>query len=1042
MTSIYLSRISLRDFRTFGNFDIDIPAAPGLTILTGTNGLGKSNFFDAIEWGLTGKVRRFSQYVEKSKLAESEYLTRTGATPNSHGVKLLFSDGTQVERNPNGATPMKEIIAQLTQRGRAAIKDLDTYLALTHFLGQASEQRFTSRESQEQWKALRGPSGIDRLESVRSGLRGRATTSAFTRRIDDEQSAIVRVEQKIAEWEGWQARLGRLRQAMRASGALTVEDVVERANTIEAALFVTLKENVAAIKGEASGQRLARLSEQLVHAIQNLTERTTTIESLSDLIDQFAIASVNAQTDHPVLVRARQDVERARAALRETTSKCDTADTNLSAQNSALRGLEQDIGVLEAVRSDLSRQQDIAVQLVAAEADQSLFSKSIEQRRAMLAAAEAEVRKHSEAVAEVARLGSTAEKAHALVESHTRLFELDRRASQDAAAVADSQQRAVSAKQELEPVVIARDLLAERINRATVAHTNAERHANAISAAIVTIASHIDHADTNCPVCSTAFEVGQLKILADEAAKSTNSALAKIATEIEQLTADAFPIRVRIEELQQIIEAPVRLERTWTTNRDIASKARAALAFELGSEVSADLGAAANTREQNALRELAFAGARQDELAAPAASAAERLLAFTTEIDGLAGQQAQALANLSALRSEDKTCSERVTARGMASWSIENINARLLEQRTILEAARAKLNQLAEIASTIRTQLESHRQVLAAAERTLAEAENARANSESVANQLKSRWTTSSLDGVPSRVTLDSVLSAIQEDVVSLRNLHVRLQELANANQEVLLKNELDEVISAMKANGGEEGFAQPTAYLEGMKKEHAVARAALKLTREARQAVNRFTESLKASVEDYSKQVLVPLNGVICDFNDAMLSTPGKSIQFKATHRVNSTTLGMSLQNRQRTETDTAQQDDIPPQVVLSEGQLAANGFSILCAASTAYQWSRWPALLLDDPLQHNDIIHAASFIDVMRNLVELEGYQLIMSSHDKGESEFIARKFDAAGLPCSRIVLSGPSDKGVLYEEPEYNSVAKAIIQGRTPATKASAY
>ena len=71
-----------------------------------------------------------------------------------------------------------------------------------------------------------------------------------------------------------------------------------------------------------------------------------------------------------------------------------------------------------------------------------------------------------------------------------------------------------------------------------------------------------------------------------------------------------------------------------------------------------------------------------------------------------------------------------------------------------------------------------------------------------------------------------------------------------------------------------------------------------------------------------------------------------------------------------------------VPPQVVLSEGQLAANGFSILCAASTAYRWSSWPALLLDDPLQHNDIIHTAAFVDVMRNLVELENYQIIMSS------------------------------------------------------------
>ena len=94
-----------------------------------------------------------------------------------------------------------------------------------------------------------------------------------------------------------------------------------------------------------------------------------------------------------------------------------------------------------------------------------------------------------------------------------------------------------------------------------------------------------------------------------------------------------------------------------------------------------------------------------------------------------------------------------------------------------------------------------------------------------------------------------------------------------------------------------------------------------------------------------------------------------------------------------------------------------------------------------MDDPLQHNDIIHTAAFIDVMRNMVELKGYQLIMSSHDKGESDFIARKFDAAGLPCSRIVLSGPSNQGVLYEKPEYNQAAKAVMQRGNSGAKESA-
>lgn len=78
MTATFLTRLELRDFRTFGHFELDIPPTPGLTLVVGPNGLGKSSFFDAIEWCLTGHIRRFSEYIGRRR--ESEYLTRRDAT--------------------------------------------------------------------------------------------------------------------------------------------------------------------------------------------------------------------------------------------------------------------------------------------------------------------------------------------------------------------------------------------------------------------------------------------------------------------------------------------------------------------------------------------------------------------------------------------------------------------------------------------------------------------------------------------------------------------------------------------------------------------------------------------------------------------------------------------------------------------------------------------------------------------------------------------------------------------------------------------------
>ena len=195
--------------------------------------------------------------------------------------------------------------------------------------------------------------------------------------------------------------------------------------------------------------------------------------------------------------------------------------------------------------------------------------------------------------------------------------------------------------------------------------------------------------------------------------------------------------------------------------------------------------------------------------------------------------------------------------------------------------------------------------------------------------------------------------------------------------------------------------------------------------------AVNAFADHLREAARDFSIKFLAPLNDLIDDFNEALLSSPGESIRFNAAYHVDATRLDMRV--RFRDELDEALYNtELSPQIVLSEGQLAANGFSILCAASTAYPWSKWRALLLDDPLQHNDIIHAAAFVDVMRNLVELERYQLIVTSHDRAESEFIARKFDAANLPCTVVTLTAPSKDGVKFEPPRHNRAASAQLAG----------
>ncbi|MNY36948.1 hypothetical protein D3C86_1714760 [compost metagenome] len=93
----------------------------------------------------------------------------------------------------------------------------------------------------------------------------------------------------------------------------------------------------------------------------------------------------------------------------------------------------------------------------------------------------------------------------------------------------------------------------------------------------------------------------------------------------------------------------------------------------------------------------------------------------------------------------------------------------------------------------------------------------------------------------------------------------------------------------------------------------------------------------------------------------------------------------------------------------------MAALGVSMLAAASLTYPWSRWRALILDDPLQHNDAIHASAFADLMGNIVRDRRYQLLLSTHDVAQAEFLRRKFDSRRIPCSLLNLLGTGREGV---------------------------
>ena len=77
MGDLYLTRLTLAEFRTFSKLEIELPDGPCVLLVTGPNGLGKSTLFDGLEWCLAGEIDRF--HATARGITAEQYLRRWGA---------------------------------------------------------------------------------------------------------------------------------------------------------------------------------------------------------------------------------------------------------------------------------------------------------------------------------------------------------------------------------------------------------------------------------------------------------------------------------------------------------------------------------------------------------------------------------------------------------------------------------------------------------------------------------------------------------------------------------------------------------------------------------------------------------------------------------------------------------------------------------------------------------------------------------------------------------------------------------------------------
>ncbi len=90
----------------------------------------------------------------------------------------------------------------------------------------------------------------------------------------------------------------------------------------------------------------------------------------------------------------------------------------------------------------------------------------------------------------------------------------------------------------------------------------------------------------------------------------------------------------------------------------------------------------------------------------------------------------------------------------------------------------------------------------------------------------------------------------------------------------------------------------------------------------------------------------------------------------------------------------------NIPVNQIASEAQLTDLQLTFMLAMAKHHYWTPWRALLLDDPTQHHDLVHASSVFDLLRDYISDLNFQLLFSTHDSQQVNFFRRKLDNDGI------------------------------------------
>lgn len=984
-----LNNILIKNIRRFGD-NVNIEVGPGATIFYAPNGTGKTSVFEAIELALTGAVKRLNTNLNP--------LIRDKCFDSS--VQLNFNSGkychVHLEHAGNSVLTgnHKELF------GKTPAENVPYLLRLTHLLNQRGDGWLVQSESnaagaQLDYLAI-GREAAQASKVMTSAIRAANSLKNSTQQELDEASNIL---------NDWLSLLEKRDSAIHLDPSRPL------------IAYATLFEAISLIANKYGFEKLIYSDDlQLIKSQRNelLSILTRTKgEWLNKLVSLDAARPMTEEyLKESILLTGHR---RANASLTETKKRIEFAinklkldlsggNTQLSISNLKLQENSEKLEMLQSTLLSEENIKDINFQIETAK----------------------------EQVREANNLYNNAKEVHAQVlqifNEHQAFFKREVALAEERSVIT-SQLNGIEKWREyiksieqlnvLRPELVAIRNKDEESLQSLIKQSNEHEQNlaeaqrifdsinavnNNIIAAVGVIISEFSPERGDCPVCAQSYDPSELRRRMSAALSAINPELQKASSRIEdiksKLSKSDKNIAIATNKKAKSSELVRNIDDNLIATRRNLSNLINRLFPNFTSPELADEQYKKGLRDNgNALT--ALVSARDSAALVPSV---EELAVLKNDMDTAAANLKIAQARVDSLQRDlSKAVDDSSDEISDVSWDKFNEINKLVsnELATIdsivrtIDSMRKDIEQQHALLDNINTEISTvNKQILAA---------------NTNISQYQAQWATLGLQNEPTQSIL---LEARNLFEISIIGIEADIKSTEKLEDEITRWQSFSEHLGVEEKIRATHGRLSEADYKSTLTNKVESLTTKIKLFERNTTTLNSFSINLNAEL-DRVHEIITSINPLWNKLLRRIVIDP----RFSAT-RLDS----FSRYRKQHANVNVMLHgEDISASHVASEAQITDLQLTFLLALAQNYEWMPWRALLLDDPTQHHDLVHASAVFDLLRDYIAEKDFQVLLATHDYVQAKFFMRKLQNDGIPA-RICTLQATSVGVVPMYKEY--------------------